>query len=90
MVATSTRTSIGIDSLPPTRSKTRSCRTAQQQHLHVGRDLADLIEEDAAVVGQLETPKPAPAGAGESPGFVAEELTRQDAGGQGGAVDLDQ
>ena len=33
---------------PPTRSKDRSCRTAQQLGLHGGRNLADLIQEDGA------------------------------------------
>ncbi len=46
----------------------------QQLHLHGGRDLADLVEEDGASVGQLEATQPALRRTGEGALFVAEQL----------------
>src|SRR5690606_3601334 len=47
---------------------------AEQLHLHVDRDLADLVEEERAVVRELEAARLAGDGAGERALLVAEEL----------------
>ena len=54
LVAATTRTSTSMLSVPPTRSNRRSWSTPQQLGLHRLRDVADLVEEDRAAVGQLE------------------------------------
>ena len=47
---------------------------AQQLHLHVERQLADLVEEDRPVVRELEPPRLALDRAGERALLVTEEL----------------
>src|SRR5262249_12294277 len=56
----------------------------------VRRDFAHLVEEDGAALGQLETADAAGDGAGEGALLVAEQLALDQAGRQGGAVDLDE
>ena len=51
---------------------------------------ADLVQENAAVIGLLELAQPLPAGAGEGAGLIAEQLALQQLAGDGGAVDLDE
>src|SRR5207245_2015148 len=46
---------------------------SQQLHVRGGRRLAHLVEEDGALVGQLEAPQPALGRAGERPLRVAEQ-----------------
>ena len=65
------RTSTEIGSLEPTRSKVISCN-AQQLGLHFPGDVADLVEEQGAAVGQLEAAGPVADGAGERPLDVTE------------------
>jgi hypothetical protein len=63
---------------------------AQQLHLHLERDLADLVEEQRAAVGQLEAPGLGLHGAGEGAALVAEQLRLHQVLGDGRAVDLDE
>ena len=62
---------------------------AKQRDLRLGRDVADLVEEDGAAVSVLEEPALARLGPGESPALVAEELAEEQRLDQGRAVDLD-
>ena len=59
----------------------------QQQALHPQRHLADLVEEDRAVVGHLELAGLVAIGAGEAALDVAEELRLEQRFGNAGAVD---
>ncbi len=63
---------------------------AQQHRLQLQRQVADLVEEERAAVGDLELAGAVARGAGEGAGDVAEELARGDRLGQRRAVDLDQ
>ena len=60
---------------------------AQQLGLHRERQLADLVEEDGAAVGQLEEAGCRFGGAGVGPLDVAEELAFEERLDDGGAVD---
>ncbi len=62
----------------------------QQLGLEGGRDVADLIQEQGAPVGQLEAPLALVGGAGEGALLVTEELGLQQGLGQGGTVELDE
>jgi len=55
-----------------------------------GLNLADLVEEDRAAVGQLELAGLLAQGAGEGPLLVAEELGPRAAPRDGPAVHLDE
>ncbi len=68
----------------------RLLQDAQQLHLHLDRDLADLVEEQRAAVRQLEAPRLGADGAGEGALVVAEQLRLHERLGDGGAVDLDE
>ena len=59
---------------------------AQQLDLHVGRQVADLVEEQRAAVGQLEAAEPPRDRAGERALLVAEQLRLEHAGRERGAV----
>ena len=60
---------------------------AQQLDLDVQRQVAHLVEEQRAAVGQLEAAEPPRDRPGEGPLLVAEQLRLEHAGGQRGAVD---
>jgi hypothetical protein len=75
---------------PPTRSNSDSWIAAEQLHLDLFGDLADLVEEQRAAVGQLEPAGSRRHGAGEGPALVAEELAFDQTGRDRGAVDLDE
>ena len=47
---------------------------AQHHHLRFHRNFGDLVQEDAAALGQLEAALPLLRRAGKRPGFVAEQL----------------
>src|SRR6185437_11243348 len=61
---------------------------AQQFDLRGHGHVADLVEEQRALVGQLEFPRLGSGGAGEGALFVAEQLALEQVFGDGGAVDL--
>src|SRR5271166_4289681 len=63
---------------------------AQQFRLHVQRHVADLIEEDRALIGLLELADVAPRGAGERSFLVAEEFRFDELGRNGGAVESNE
>ena len=63
---------------------------AEQLGLRLQGQLADLVEEERAPVGQLEAADPPGDGAGEGALLVAEQLALDEPRGEGGAVDLDQ
>src|SRR5262245_6893909 len=50
--------------------------------------IADLVEEDRAMVGRLELAELELMGAGERAALVTEQLALQELSGHGGAVDL--
>jgi hypothetical protein len=56
----------------PTRSNSRSCRTPQELHLRVGRQLPHLVHEERPLVGQLEAADALLQCAGERPLLVPE------------------
>lgn len=60
---------------------------AQQHLLHIGRDVADLVEEDGAAFGGLEDADAVFVGTGEAPFFEAEEPRFEQIVAQRGAVD---
>ena len=62
----------------------------QQLHLGGQVDVADLVEEQRAALGELEPPLLALLGAGEGALLVAEQLRLDQAVGQRGAVHLDE
>ena len=63
---------------------------AEELGLGLQGQLADLIQEEAPAVGQLEAADPPGEGAGEGAFLVAEQLALDQSRGQGGAVELDQ
>src|ERR1043165_4827039 len=63
---------------------------AQQLRLQLERDVADLVEEKRSPVGQLEAADALRDGSRERPPLVTEQLALEEAGGDGGAVDLDE
>src|SRR6185437_8359598 len=63
---------------------------AEQLGLHLERQLADLVDEDGALVGLLEGPGAVAHGAGERAADVAEQLALDQRRGDGGAVEDDQ
>ncbi len=62
----------------------------QQLGLQRQGELADLVQEQGALVGQLELARPVVNGAGEGPLHVAEQLALRHRFRQGGAVEIDQ
>jgi hypothetical protein len=62
---------------------------AQQLHLHVGRHVADLVEEKRAAVRIFEAPALLADGAGERAFFMAEQLGFEKVAGNGTAIDRD-
>ena len=63
---------------------------AQQLGLRRLVQVADLVEEDCAAVGQLELAAPHAGGAGECAALVAEQLALDQLGGNRRAVDFDE
>ena len=61
---------------------------AQQLALQIERNLADLVEEDRAAVGELETPDPIAMRARERAFHVAEELALEQLVRNRCAIDL--
>ena len=59
---------------------------AQQPHLRVGRQLADLVEEERSAVGALEPALPLADRAGEAAALVTEELGIDQSGRDRAAV----
>ena len=66
---------VDLDRLGPADPLERArLEHAEQLRLHRRRDVADLVEEQGAAVGELEPPFLAPIGAGERAPLVAEQL----------------
>ncbi len=65
-------------------------QNAEQLGLEFRRDVADLVEEQCPLVRQLKAAHLLADGAGEGALLVAEQLALQEAGGDGGAVELDE
>ena len=63
---------------------------AQELHLHLDRDLPDLVEEQRAAIGQLEAAGLALHGAGERPFFESEQLGLDQLARDRCAIDLDE
>src|SRR5690606_21593549 len=63
---------------------------AEELHLHARRDLGDLVEEERALVRELEAPGLARHRAGEGAALVAEELGLEELGGDGRAIHADE
>ncbi len=62
----------------------------EQLGLEVERQLADLVEEDRAVVGELEAADALRGRSGEGALLVPHELALEQGARDGGAVDLDE
>src|SRR5262249_58510024 len=62
----------------------------QQLDLNGRRDVADLVQEERAFVGQLELARLGHGGSGKRALLEAEELALKKIVGDGGAVDLDE
>ena len=60
--------------VPPRRSKALLLQDAQQLHLRAARQVADLVEEEGAAVGQLEAAPVLAVRPGEGAPLVAEQL----------------
>ena len=60
---------------------------AQQLHLHVQRQIGDLIEEQRAAFGGLDQPFLVADRAGEAAALVTEELAFHELGGNRAAID---
>ena len=65
-------------------------QNAQKFYLRGGGDVSDFVEEQRALVGQLEFAGLTGGGAGEGAFFVAEEFALEQGFGNRGAVDLDE
>ena len=63
---------------------------AQELHLQVERQLADLVEEQRPAAGLLEEPAPICGGVGERALLVPEQLALEEVLGDGAAVDGDE
>src|SRR5262249_10687292 len=82
---------VDVDRLPsPPPLESPLLQPPQQRRLRVGQELAHLIEEDRAAIGELETAKPALRGSGEGSLLVAEQLRRDQRWCNGRAVDADE
>ena len=90
MVADTTRTSTLIGCLAADALELLLLQRAQQLDLHRGRDVADLVEEQRAAVGELEPAELLLDRAGERALLVAEQLALEQRLGQRAAVDLDE
>ena len=73
-------------SLPADALELALLQDAQELDLHVHRDVAALVEEERAAVGELEAPGPPRHRAGEGALLVPEQLRLEHAGRQRGAV----
>src|SRR5262249_8921395 len=62
----------------------------QELDLHLGRQLADLVQEDRAAVRELEATRPALGGTREGAALVTEELALDEPARQRRTVDLDE
>jgi hypothetical protein len=81
------RTSTGTRFELPHRGHLARLQRAQEPHLEVGRDLADLVEKQRPAVRQLEVPAPRLDRAREGPAHVTEQLALDQVLGDGRAVD---
>ena len=90
LVAAIQRTSTSRVRLPPTRSKRALLQHAQELGLQLGLELADLVEEEGAAVGELDAAAPARGGAGEGALLVAEQLALEQRLAERRAVDRDE
>lgn len=86
-----TRTLMGMDLSPPTRSTRPLLKDAEELGLGGQTQGVDLIQQDYALVGQLEKAQlAAPAGAGEGALLIAEKLGFDELLRDGGAVEGDE
>ena len=89
-MAATMRTSTWIVSVPPTRSNSPSCSTRRSLAWVTGEQVADLVEEEGAAVGQLEAALLAAGRAGEGALLVAEQLGLEQGLGERRAVHRDE
>jgi hypothetical protein len=75
---------------PPETLELVFLQHAQELRLQLERDLAHLVEKDRAALRELEPSDPLRDRAGERPPLVAEQLTLEQARGDGRAIDLDE
>src|ERR1022692_221896 len=80
------RTSTRTGSVAPSGMNSFSWMTRRLLGLHVGRDGADLVEENGSAVGHLEIALLGVDGAGEGALHMAEQRGFQQVGGQRAAV----
>ena len=89
-VAQTIRVSTAIGLRPPIRSITRSCRKRSSLTCKRQRDVADLVEEQGAAMGELDLALGGLDRAGEGALLVAEQLGLEQVLGDRGAVDRDE
>ena len=89
-MAARTRTSHRIGAAAADAVEFALLQDAEQFRLGVRGQIADLVEEDGAALGQLESADAPGDGAGEGTFLVAEQFALDEPGRQGGAVDLDE
>jgi len=65
-------------------------QNAEQFGLQFQRNVADVIEENGAFVGELEAANFLGNGSGERAALVAEKFAFQQTAGNGGTIDFDE
>ena len=90
MVAVISRTFDFSVSVPPSRSYSRSCSTRSSFTCVARVDVADLVEEQRAALGELEAPFLRACAPVNAPFLVAEQLRFDQAVGQRRAAHLDE
>ena len=81
---------VGLDGVAAERLVLALLQDAQELHLHLRRELADLVEEERAAGGLREAAVLLRDGAGERAALVAEELALEDRLGDRRAVHGDE
>jgi len=87
LVAAIRRASVRRVRVLPSRSNSRSCSTRSSFGCNSSGNLAHLVEEEGAAMGQLKAAEALRNGAGKGAFFVPEEFAFEQAGGDGGTVE---
>ena len=79
-----------IVSVPPRRSKVRSCSTRRSLPCVAGSKRRDFVENNRAAAAQLEAAQLALHGAGEGAAFVAEKFALHQLRRQAGTINFQE
>ncbi len=88
LVAASTRTSTLTVLRPPRRENWPSCKTCKQLGLQRRRHLANFVQQQRALVAQLELARLGFVGTGKGARLVTEQFALQQLAGNRRAIDL--